>query len=168
MMDSMFEKNYYTTLTVKVRHEDRILKGDKDFHEVYENVLFYAKSRKFKPLKRHKDNTSIDEYKYTIETSSYDEVMELDGKNVDVFSPEHYRIKKEKTPSANYLKPISIRGSIRVVDFMLVILKLYQILIADIYLKFLIWEMTNMDIDIFGFRQKRVDERMETIIKVSQ
>ncbi|MGM9716741.1 MAG: DNA methyltransferase [Prevotella sp.] len=151
IMDSMFEKNYYTTLTVKVRHEDRILKGDKDFHEVYENVLFYAKSRKFKPLKRHKDNTSIDEYKYTIETSSYDEVMELDGKNVEVFSPEHYRIKKEKTPSANYLKPISIRGSIREGNSSGRFYVGYLETLSDSYSGYL-FKVPNMGDDKYGYR----------------
>ena len=38
LLDSMFSK-YLTTFSVKVRHEDRILKGDKDFHEVYESLI---------------------------------------------------------------------------------------------------------------------------------
>ena len=113
LMDSLFDDNYYTTLTIKVRHEDRILKGDKDFHEVYENVLFYAKSDKFKPLKRHKDNTSIEDYKFVIETTDVDETLELGGRAVEVFSPAHYKIKKMAEPSSEYLKPISVRGSIR-------------------------------------------------------
>ena len=113
IMDSIFEDNYYTTLTIKVRHEDRILKGDKDFHEVYENVLFYAKSKKFKPLKRHKDNSSIDDYKFVIETKNPDEILELDGKKVEAYSPTNYKIIKMNKPSADYLKSISVRGSIR-------------------------------------------------------
>ena len=113
LLDIVFDNNYFTTLTVKVRHEDRILKGDKDFHEVYENVLFYSKTNKFKPLKRLKDNTSIDDYKYVIETKVPNFSLTLGEKEVEVYSPENYLIRKMEVPSAEYLKPISIRGSIR-------------------------------------------------------
>lgn len=113
LMDTLFDGNYYSTLTVKVRHEDRILKGDKDFHEVYENLLFYSKNSLFKPLKRIKDNSSIEDYKYTIETKEADRIIELGDKLVEVYSPKNYEIIKRSTPSSDYLKPISVRGSIR-------------------------------------------------------
>lgn len=113
LMDTLFDGNYYSTLTVKVRHEDRILKGDKDFHEVYENLLFYSKNNLFKPLKRIKDNSSIEDYKYTIETKDADRIIELGDKLVEVYSPKNYEIIKNSTPSSEYLKPISVRGSIR-------------------------------------------------------
>lgn len=151
MMDSMFDNNYYTTLTIKVRHEDRILKGDKDFHEVYENVLIYANSKKFKPLKRHKDNTSVEDYKYTIETSSVDEVMELDGKMVEVYSPGHYNIKKQENPSADYLKPISIRGSIREGNSSGRFYVGYLEALADAYSGYL-FKVPNMGDDKYGYR----------------
>jgi adenine-specific DNA-methyltransferase len=44
--------NYLTNFAVKVRHENRILKGDKDFHEVFEYLLFYRKSHKHKTSKQ--------------------------------------------------------------------------------------------------------------------
>lgn len=113
LLDNIYDNNYLTTITVKVRHEDRILKGDKSFHEVYENVLFYSKNKGFKPLKRQKDNTSIDDYKYSIETKNPDFSLELGEKQVEVFSPCNYNIKRMDTPSKDYLKVISIRGSIR-------------------------------------------------------
>ncbi len=56
-----------TSFTVKVRHEDRILKGDKDYHETTEQLLLYRKSSKFQTIKRLQDNTSIDKYVYQIE-----------------------------------------------------------------------------------------------------
>ena len=151
LMDGMFEGNYYTTLAVKVRHEDRILKGDKDFHEVYENVLFYSKSNKFKPLKRHKDNSSIDDYKYCIETSEVDEVMELDGKKVEVFSPKHYKIKKMSEPSADYLKPISVRGTIREGNSSGRFYVGYLENLSDIYAGYL-FKVPNMGDDSYGYR----------------
>ena len=113
LLDSLFSK-YLTTFSVKVRHEDRILKGDKDFHEVYESLLLYALSDSFKPLKRQKDNSSDADYLYTIETEGGpDEVLSLGNKEVEVYAPGHYKIIKHQESSFDYTKPISVRGSIR-------------------------------------------------------
>ena len=113
LMDSEFKK-YLTTMSVKVRHEDRILKGDKDFHEVYESAICYGLTDDFKPQKRQKDNTSIDEYKYSIQIHSEPEKSEIiDNKQVDFFSPSQYSIVKEEQPNEKFLKAISVRGSIR-------------------------------------------------------
>ena len=60
--DLLRRKIILTTFSVKVRHEDRILKGDKDFHEVTEFLLFYRKSDKFRVSKRREDNSSIEKY----------------------------------------------------------------------------------------------------------
>jgi len=68
LCDKIFqESNYMTSFTVKVRHEDRILKGDKDYHETTEQLLLYRKSPRFKTIKRLQDNTSIDKYVYSVE-----------------------------------------------------------------------------------------------------
>ena len=113
LLDNMFAK-YLTTFSVKVRHEDRILKGDKDFHEVYESLLMYAYSENFKPLKRQKDNSSDADYLYTIEVDERpDEILDLGNKDVEAYAPGHYKIIKHKDSSFDYLKPISVRGSIR-------------------------------------------------------
>lgn len=113
LLDQLFEK-YLTTLNVKVRHEDRILKGDKDFHEVYESLLIYAVNRLFKPLKRQKDNSSDAEYRFTITTAEKpDEILSLGNKEVEVYAPGHYEIVKHPDSSFDYTKPISVRGSIR-------------------------------------------------------
>ena len=67
LCDEIFgPKNYLTTFSVKVRHEDRILKGDKDFHEVIEYMLMYRKSPEFKVVKKLVDNTSNEDYIYVI------------------------------------------------------------------------------------------------------
>lgn len=113
LLDNMFAK-YLTTFSVKVRHEDRILKGDKDFHEVYESLLMYASSENFKPLKRQKDNSSDADYLYTIEVDETpDEILDLGNKKVEAYAPGHYKIVKHFDSSFDYLKPISVRGSIR-------------------------------------------------------
>lgn len=106
--------NFLTQIVVKLRHENRILKGDKDFHEVCEYCLVYRKSREYKQTKRIEDNTSIDKYVYEVKLKgSPIEVIELDGKKVEVYSPDKYEVVKHQTASENYLQWISIRGSLK-------------------------------------------------------
>jgi adenine-specific DNA-methyltransferase len=114
LMDEIFgQDNYLTTITIKVRHNDRILKGDKDFHEVTEYLLFYRKSKDFKIKKRKEDNTSLSNYKFKIlELTNKPQETIIDGKIVHIFKPNEYKI-ETIDPSINGLKKISIRGSIK-------------------------------------------------------
>lgn len=114
LCDEIFNPdNYLTCFTVKVRHEDRILKGDKDFHEVTEYLLMYRKSSRFKTIKRKKDNTSNDEYVYQIEElTSTPKTVKMGNKEVQVFAPDEYKVIKLEASSKN-LKKINIRGSIK-------------------------------------------------------
>ncbi|EFI73454.1 MULTISPECIES: DNA methyltransferase [Segatella] len=151
LLDSMFSK-YLTTFSVKVRHEDRILKGDKDFHEVYESLLLYALSDSFKPLKRQKDNSSDADYLYTIETEGGpDEVLSLGNKEVEVYAPEHYKIIKHQESSFDYTKPISVRGSIREGNSSGRFYVAYLENLAASHPGF-IFKVPNMGDDKFGFR----------------
>lgn len=114
LCDHIFQaSNYMTTFTVKVRHEDRILKGDKDYHETTEQLLLYRKSPKFKSIKRLQDNSSIEKYIYTIEELiDNPEQITMGSKVVSVFKPGEYRIVKS-TPSADKFQKINIRGSLK-------------------------------------------------------
>ena len=151
LLDSIFSK-YLTTFSVKVRHEDRILKGDKDFHEVYESLLLYALSDSFKPLKRQKDNSSDADYLYTIETEEGpDEVLSLGNKEVEVYAPEHYKIIKHQESSFDYTKPISVRGSIREGNSSGRFYVAYLENLAASYPGY-IFKVPNMGDDKFGFR----------------
>ena len=114
LCDSIFqESNYLTSFTIKIRHDDRILKGDKDFHETTEQLLLYRKSNKFKTIKRLQDNTSISDYVYEIEelTEAPEEII-MGKKAVKVFRPNEYNIHK-KAPSTSRLKKINIRGALK-------------------------------------------------------
>ncbi len=105
--------NYLTMFSVKVRHEDRILKGDKDFHEVIEYLFLYRKSNSFKTIKRVLDNTSIDDYVYEIEELiNNPKIVKFGKKEVQVFKPNQYKIKKGE-PGVHKVKKINIRGSIK-------------------------------------------------------
>jgi len=114
LCDEVFNRsNYLAMFTVKVRHEDRILKGDKDFHEVVEYLLLYRKSFAHKTAKREKENISFDEYIYDIkELNEKPERKQFGIKIVDVFKPEEYEIIRNE-PNKERLKKINIRGAIK-------------------------------------------------------
>lgn len=114
LCDGIFDdKNYLTMFTVKVRHEDRILKGDKDFHEVVEYLLMYRRSNNFRTVKRVYDNTSIAEYMYSVkELVKSPKTIQMGPKLVQVFKPNQFEIER-KEPRNDKLKKISIRGSIK-------------------------------------------------------
>lgn len=114
LCDEIFgDTNYLAMFSVKVRHQDRILKGDKDFHEIMEYMLMYRKSPKFKTIKKLVDNTSNKEYVYQIvEKIDNPEIVVMDGKNVSVFKPGEYEIVKVEA-SVDNLKKINIRGTIK-------------------------------------------------------
>lgn len=114
LCDKIFqESNYLTTFTVKVRHEDRILKGDKDFHETTEQLLLYRKSSKFDTIKRLQDNTSISKYVYKIEELiNNPEKITFGNKEVEIFKPNEYKIIKME-PLIDNLQKINIRGTIK-------------------------------------------------------
>lgn len=104
--------NYYTTCDVRVRHENRILKGDKDFHEVTEQLLIFGKNN-FKPGKREEDNSSIDNYKYKIVLKGEPDFIEnYDGKDVEVYKPDSFEVVEADVDVTN-LQKISIRGGLR-------------------------------------------------------
>lgn len=104
--------NYMACFTIKVRHEDRILKGDKDFHEVVEYLLMYRKSNKFKTIKRIQDNTSNDKYRYKVIEKGQPQSINFGGIITQVFKPDDYDI-QEHEPSEKLLKRINIRGTLR-------------------------------------------------------
>ena len=114
LCDSIFiETNYITTFTIKVRHEDRILKADKPIHETTEFLLMYQKSPAFKIQKRTKDNSSPKDYKFKItELTDSPQIIDLGGRLVSVFRKGEYKI-EEFEEDFKYLKKINIRGSIK-------------------------------------------------------
>jgi len=114
LLDEIFGPgNYLTMFTIKLRHEERILKGDKDFHEVTEQLFLYRKSHKFKPYKKQYDNTSISEYIYEVNIlDDTPKIHLMDGKTVKSYSPDQFEIIK-KQPDESLLKKINIRGTLK-------------------------------------------------------
>jgi adenine-specific DNA-methyltransferase len=108
------DSNFVSMFNVKVRHEGRILKADKDTHEVMEQVLAYKTNASGKGLNKERvDNTSIDDYVYEVNfVGNPSEVIEVDGWPVEVYKANDYEIVKSNMPSALNTKSIDIRGTI--------------------------------------------------------
>jgi adenine-specific DNA-methyltransferase len=108
------EENFISMFNVKVRHEARILKADKDTHEVIEQVLAFKTGYNSKGLnKQQVDNTSIDAYVYDVNfLKPPTETLTVDGWTVEVFKNGDYEIVKSPTPSLDKTKSIDIRGTI--------------------------------------------------------
>ncbi|MDD2714989.1 MAG: site-specific DNA-methyltransferase [Candidatus Wallbacteria bacterium] len=112
LCDEIFgERNYLTTVSVKVRHEKRFLKSDKAFHEVVEYLLLYRK-RGFKPWKR-RESARMDDYRYKIrELKDNPQLVRFGGKKTAVFGPGEFELVKGD-PGAGMLKKINIRGTLK-------------------------------------------------------
>ncbi len=105
-------QNYVDTLCLKVRHEDRILKGDKFTHNVIEYALIYARSRESFVIQRRERETDLSKYCYEVHVIGKGRSMEVGGKQVMVLHPQEYKIAKTE-PSDRRLQMINIRGSIK-------------------------------------------------------
>ena len=114
IMDYIYgDSNYLANFAIKVRHEERILKGDKDVHEVIEYLLYYRKGEKHVIRKIKLEGSSIQEYIWQVrELERPSLIIELGGKKVEIFKPGEYQL-IQCTPDEKHLKRVNIRGSIR-------------------------------------------------------
>ena len=99
-------------ITTLVRHPDRTLTGDKEFNDVTEFTLVYAKNKEFKMPKKEIKKTNED-YVYSVEfLDTPSETKKLGKKTVEIYLPDEIKIIKGN-PNNEGLKTTSIRGSIR-------------------------------------------------------
>lgn len=95
-----------------VRHPERSLTGDKEFNDVVEYTLVYSKNPNYKMPKMKIEKTNAD-YQYDFEFAKEpDKVLDIGGKYVSVYYPEHVKITRSEGHLGG-LKSMSIRGSIR-------------------------------------------------------
>lgn len=115
LSDEVFGRNnFITTFSVKVRHSDRMLKGDKDIHDVVEYIHMYQKTDAFKIQKRQKTESEdiYDGYEYYVEELTEGEEILLGGRNCRKFNVGEYKITRQNTSSTGF-KKMNIRGSLR-------------------------------------------------------
>lgn len=112
MMDDLFEK-HLCDLNIQVRHPDRSLTGDKEFNDVIEYILIYTndKAKKMPFIEKQK---TIDDYTIQIDLDKNVKpaTIKCGSKIVEVYLPNQYKVVPIQ-PSAQGLKKISVRGSLR-------------------------------------------------------
>lgn len=112
-IDGLAHFRYIGTIHIQVRHEDRILKGDKELHETIEYLELVGNDEAATPLKEELDNTDISAYDQTIDIVG--EPFKTDyigGKKVEFYDNLNLKL----VPTNNHeggIKKISITGSIR-------------------------------------------------------
>ena len=112
LMDGIF-KRHLCDFNIQVRHPDRALTGDKEFNDVIEYILIYAKNENVK-MPHKEEIKTIDDYTLEIEISknAVPEKITCGNKIVEVYKPSDYKVIIVQ-PNRNGLKKMSIRGSIR-------------------------------------------------------
>jgi adenine-specific DNA-methyltransferase len=112
LLDEIFHGNHICTFNLLVRHPNRILKGDKDFHDVIEYLLVYTKNKVATKIAKRLEATDVDDYVYQVEELNDGHTVKLNGSQITYYKPGDYRIVKG-SPSPDNLRKISIRGSLK-------------------------------------------------------
>ena len=113
LCDEIFgEKNRLSIHHIQVRYGNKSLNERKDFQEVCEYVLIYAKNaRKFRANKPAEEY-SLDKFCYEIhETGEYTEEV-IGGRRVKIFKKGNYEIEKKPIGCLGFLKATWASGSV--------------------------------------------------------
>lgn len=100
-----------TWFSIKVRHEERILRRDIKYQDVIEYLI--QLNPDFIPSRIYSESDNpLNDYVYSIqETSAPDEILDIDGFKIEKFYPEHFLI-NHTAPCKTSLKRYLIRGSL--------------------------------------------------------
>ncbi len=109
--DAFGRANFLTALTVRVRHEDRIIKGARAYQDVTEQVLLYRASPAFTPPRRSSPRRD-DEYEWAITLHAPPaRTQPIAGRAVEFYAPGSFALTRGHAPDG--LKRINIRGALR-------------------------------------------------------
>ena len=113
LCDEVFgENNCENIFTIKVRHENRILRQDIRYHQTTEYLLAYRKTNDFIPPRRTNEREVDNDYKFKIEITKPPQKIEfIGGYNVEIYDKDSYKLIQTQ-PGDGELKSYSIRGSL--------------------------------------------------------
>ena len=106
---------YQARLSIKVRHEDRILRKDIPIQEVLEDVHMVSKNKKFVPGRRQPKKDPMAQYVYEIQmlSDSPQAVLQIEPyAKIEVYYQSDYKLIKHQKGSKNHFKSYNIRGSL--------------------------------------------------------
>lgn len=111
--DEIFdEENLLSIHHIQVRYGNKNLNEKKDFQEVCEYVLIYARDAHLFHANKPFEEYDLDKFCYEIkEMGDYSEEI-IGGKNVKIFKKGKYQITKHQTGSVNLLKATWASGSV--------------------------------------------------------
>ncbi|MBQ8375343.1 MAG: site-specific DNA-methyltransferase [Clostridia bacterium] len=113
LCDRVFgEKNRLSVHHIQVRYGNKSLNEKKDFQEVCEYVLIYAKNARLFHANKPAEEYSLDKFCYEIkETGEYTEEV-IGGRNVKIFKKGAYEIVKRPIGCLGFLKATWASGSV--------------------------------------------------------
>lgn len=153
LLDNMFSQKgkHVFDMNILVRHPERTLTADKPFNDVMEYTLIYSNNPDYR-MPRNLVKKTPDKYTYKVATTGKpDKVLNLGGKAVEVYYPEHTEIKKVE-PSAENLHRETIRGSIREKNSSGRFYVAYLEKLRDQYPNRTIFKVPDMGDDSLGYR----------------
>ena len=100
-----------TWFSIKVRHEERLLRKDIKYQDVIEYLI--QLNSDFVPSRIFTDNNDVDEYIYSVEINEEpDEILYIGGYEIEKYSQNKVTLSRHTTPSESLLKRYTIRGSL--------------------------------------------------------
>lgn len=113
LCDKVFgEKNRLSIHHIQVRYGNKSLNEKKDFQEVCEYVLIYAKNARKFTANKPAEEYSLDKFCYEIrETGEYTEEI-IGGRRVKIFKKGSYEIEKKNVGCLGFLKATWASGSV--------------------------------------------------------
>lgn len=113
LCDELFgESNCENIFTIKVRHENRILRQDIRYHQTTEYLLAYRKTNEFIPPRRVNERDVDNDYRYDITINNGPTKVEnIGGYDVEIYDSSSYSL-IQTNPGEGQLKSYSIRGSL--------------------------------------------------------
>jgi len=114
LCDEVFgEQNRLSIHHLQVRYGNKSLNEKKDFQELLEYALIYAKDKYYFEANKTKEEYTLDKFNLEIkELKKPDKSLEISGKKVDIFLAGSYSIIKKDQGDINLFKETWLSGSI--------------------------------------------------------
>jgi adenine-specific DNA-methyltransferase len=112
LLDEVFgRRNYLTTFFIQVRYASKTLAEDNAYQKLIEQCFIYAKNVNLSVPYKDQVEYPINKFEWQIKELTKGIKVELGGKDVEIFKPGQYEIKKVK-PSIKGLKETWATGSL--------------------------------------------------------
>jgi len=114
LCDEIFgEQNRLSIHHIQVRYGNKSLNEKKDFQELIEYALVYAKDKYFFEANKTREDYNLQKFNLEIkELKKPDKSLEINGKKVDIFLADSYSISKNKEGNIDLFKETWLSGSI--------------------------------------------------------